>query len=173
MDPPSPSKFPMSPGMPLFPVSPERMAGSKPPYGTPQSPSLQGIRMSPLRSSHRRNDSDVSVQGLAARFETLDVKDHREAQQKFAQAIEKIQLKHANEIRLLENQYQERLSRQEVRIEQMLEAERAAKQAKENVVSKDDWDKQRKEYREAQKKWEAKANEVNDLRKQAERKAVS
>ncbi|KAF2010859.1 hypothetical protein BU24DRAFT_427063 [Aaosphaeria arxii CBS 175.79] len=175
MDPPSPSKNPMSPGMPVFPVSPERLAGTKPLYGapsSPQSPALSSpLRMSPLRSSHRRNDSDVSVHGLAARFETLDVKDHKEAQQRFAQAIDKIKVKHLSEMRALEKQYQDRLCRQEQRIEQMVEAEKAAKEAVQNVVSKDDWDRQRKEYREAQKKWEGKANEVNDLRKLAERKA--
>jgi hypothetical protein len=42
---------------------------------------------------HRRTDSDVSVQGLAVMFEGLEVKDPREAAQRYKQMLEKEKLK--------------------------------------------------------------------------------
>lgn len=171
MDPPSPTKPAMAPDMPIFPASPER---AKQTHGTPtpQSPSHTNLRMSPLRSSHRRNDSDVSVQSLAARFESLEVKDFKEAQQKYARSLERMKMKQAAELQQLESKYTERLKRQEARIEQMMEELRLAKAANENVVSKEHWDKQRQEYREAGKKWEETANITREAHKQALRKIV-
>ncbi|KAK4986568.1 hypothetical protein LTR66_007833 [Elasticomyces elasticus] len=37
MDPPSSSRFPPTPGLPLFPLSPERINGTRPPYSGPES----------------------------------------------------------------------------------------------------------------------------------------
>lgn len=96
MDPPV--LFPASPGMPLFPLSPERINGTRPPYSSnkdlpplPQSPSLPNLSddvfggshdfsTSPFRHlrSHTRNGSDANVQGMVARFNSLEIRDHRE-----------------------------------------------------------------------------------------------
>src|SRR5689334_17841624 len=89
--PPSPTKLAMSPSMPVFPSSPERTKTSLgdsvvlSPSATRRgsrsgSPLREG---SPLRSSHRRTDSEVSVAGLATMFETLEVKDPREARDRY------------------------------------------------------------------------------------------
>jgi hypothetical protein len=87
-------KFPGSPGTPLFPLSPERVNGTRPPYGghVPQSPSLPEFgkpslggepfsmnTRSPGRSPYRhsRNNSDAVVQGMIARFDNMSIKDFR------------------------------------------------------------------------------------------------
>ncbi|KAJ4288581.1 hypothetical protein N0V90_011818 [Kalmusia sp. IMI 367209] len=142
----------MSPPMPLFPVSPERAAGTKPPYGPPQSPSLLDLRTSPLRK-HRRNDSDVSVQGLAAMFENLEVKDFKEAQAKYMVALQKEKTKHAAEISKLERNNQMN-GRYKIRVEELeMEMKRMVKEHQ-NCVSREDHDDYRKQTRETIAKWE-------------------
>lgn len=81
MDPPF--KFPASPGTPLFPLSPERVNGTRSPYGEgardvlTQSPSLPNFDPSSIypKVAHNRNNSDV--QSIVARFDALTVKDQR------------------------------------------------------------------------------------------------
>lgn len=174
MGPPSPSKFPMSPGMPIFPVSPERAAGTKPPYGAPaaHSPSLPDLRTSPLRK-HRRNDSDVSVQGLAAMFENLEVKDFKEAQAKYMNALQKQTTKHANEIRQLEKQHALDTSRRLVRIEE-LESELSRWTAShKDCTSRETWEKNRQDQRAAIAKWEKAMKAVEEHKLQMSNNLVS
>ncbi|KAL5373630.1 hypothetical protein DPSP01_012567 [Paraphaeosphaeria sporulosa] len=144
----------MSPPMPLFPVSPERAAGTRSPYGPPsaQSPSLPDLRTSPLRK-HRRNDSDVSVQGLAAMFENLDVKDFKEAQAKYMVALQKEKTKHAAEITKMERKIQ-MLERYRVRAEELDEEKKRTAKEHDNCVSRDVYEKCRKDQRDAISKWE-------------------
>ncbi|KAF2194614.1 hypothetical protein K469DRAFT_650524 [Zopfia rhizophila CBS 207.26] len=175
MDPPSPSKFPMSPGMPIFPVSPERVAGTKPPYSgpAPSSPSLPDLRTSPLRSlSHRRKDSDVSVHGLAAMFENLEVKDFKEAQATYMKALQKQKTKHVNEVKDIETKHRQAVGRYEIRLEELNgELKRAKEALKEETFTREQWDKQRKEHREAEGKWEEAAKHQKEKRTQAEAQA--
>ncbi|CAI6336598.1 unnamed protein product [Periconia digitata] len=171
MEPPSsPTKFPMSPpGMPVLSASPERAAAMRSPHGgsNPQSPSIPDLRTSPLRR-HRRNDSDVSVHGLAAMFENLEVKDFKEAQAKYTNALQKERTKHASEVRQMEKDYALGMSRRQVRIEE-LEAQLGHMiQNHKNCISKDVWDAARKEQREAISKWEGAMKRVEEKRGQME-----
>ncbi|KAF2873954.1 hypothetical protein BDV95DRAFT_488295 [Massariosphaeria phaeospora] len=174
MDPPSPSKFPMSPGMPIFSVSPERVAGTKPLYGlpAPPSPSLPDLRTSPLRS-HRRNDSDVSVHGLAAMFENLEVKDFKEAQAKFQQAMHALQReksKHASELRKLEKDCALSVARRDIRIEELSNELDKAKTSPVGFISKEDHDKERQTSREDAKKWRETIEKVKEEKWQTDSK---
>jgi hypothetical protein len=96
MDPP-PVKFAASPGTPLFPLSPERVNGSRGPYNgqMQQSPSMPefgktslgvdpflfkgGSPESKLRSHSRNNSSDAMVHGMVARFDSLSIRDYKAA----------------------------------------------------------------------------------------------
>jgi hypothetical protein len=177
MDPPSPTKFPMSPGMPLFPVSPERAAGTRPPYGAPtaQSPSLPDLRLSPLRK-HRRNDSDISVQGLAAMFEHLEVKDFKEAQAKYTRALEKQKDAHEKDIQALSRKHQQDIMRHELRVEELRHAEKELRELRaehEGCPSKKKWDAARQQQREADAQWMQKVKEIEEYKKVMEAKLVS
>lgn len=96
MDPP-PFKFPASPGTPLFPLSPERVNGNRSPYGgghLAQSPSLPEFSTSQfgLKSSHSRDNSDANVQGMVARFNSLEIRDHKEAHRRDEIAIKRAEM---------------------------------------------------------------------------------
>ncbi|KAF2803093.1 uncharacterized protein BDZ99DRAFT_453860 [Mytilinidion resinicola] len=90
MDPPHFKFPPASPGTPLFAVSPERVNRTRSPYTSSssggrhlaQSPSLPDFGSgsgSPFsKRSHERTDSDAHVQGMVARFNHLELKDHNE-----------------------------------------------------------------------------------------------
>lgn len=164
MEPPSPSKFPLSPAMPVFAVSPERAA-------TAQSPSLPDLRTSPLRR-HRRNDSDVSVQGLAAMFENLEVKDFKEAQAKYMQALQRQKTKHAAEIRQMEKEHALGMSRRQVRIEELESELDRWKENHGDCKEKAVWDAARKEQREAITKWENAMKDSEEKRLQMHNKIV-
>ncbi|KAF2231979.1 hypothetical protein EV356DRAFT_534980 [Viridothelium virens] len=101
MDPPT--FFPPSPGTPLFPLSPERVNGTRPPYGQdskpslvmdprmPPSPSLPSLpSWSPQRPSHSRTNSDV--QGMVARFNNLEINDHAEMRRRDELALRKAEV---------------------------------------------------------------------------------
>lgn len=92
MDPPI--RLAASPGTPLFPLSPERVNGTRLPYSStiPQSPSmpefgkpsmalkpslLSGSPEAHFRHSRNNSASDAHVQGLVARFDGLSVKDYK------------------------------------------------------------------------------------------------
>lgn len=91
MEPP-PLKPPATPGMPLFPLSPERVNGTRPPYDgkVPQSPSLPefmkgGIDPSVFLNNgtstpprHSRNNSEAHVGSMVARFDSLSIKDYKQ-----------------------------------------------------------------------------------------------
>jgi hypothetical protein len=173
MDPTSPSKLVMSPGMPVFPVSPERVAGTRPPYGvpgTPQSPSLPDLRTSPLRK-HRRDDSNVSA--LASMFENFQVTDPKEAHTKYLQNFEKQKAKHETEIQELKRKHADALHRLELRNEELKAAAKEARDIVEDTIPRDTWDEMRQKHREAIGKWEDAMRRSEETRKQAERKCVS
>ncbi|OCL03479.1 hypothetical protein AOQ84DRAFT_381595 [Glonium stellatum] len=96
MDPP-PFKFPASPGTPLFPLSPERVNGNRSPYGgghIAQSPSLPEFSTSQfgLKLSHSRDNSDANVQGMVARFNSLEIRDHKEIHRRDEVAIKRAEM---------------------------------------------------------------------------------
>ncbi|KAF1976279.1 hypothetical protein BU23DRAFT_456528 [Bimuria novae-zelandiae CBS 107.79] len=162
----------MSPPMPLFPVSPERAAGIKPPYGPPsaESPGLPDLRTSPLRK-HRRNDSDVSVQGLAAMFENLEVKDFKEAQAKYMVALQKEKSKHAAEMTKMERKFQ-MMERYKVRVEELEQDMKRMTQEHDGCVSRELYEKSRKDSREAIAKWESAFKRVEEHKEQWDAKIV-
>lgn len=101
MDPPF--KFPHSPATPLFPLSPERLNGSRPPYGSAmaQSPSLPDFvkpsdfelnPTSPKKTVHSRNNSEAMVQGMVARFDSLSLKDHQQLHRRDEVAIKRAEM---------------------------------------------------------------------------------
>ncbi|KZM20319.1 hypothetical protein ST47_g8463 [Ascochyta rabiei] len=166
--PPSPSKLAMSPSMPHFPTSPERLAGKKTSYGdsvvlsptATRSGSRSGSPLregSPLRS-HRRNDSDVSVHGLAVMFETLEVKDPREARDRYQALIAKDRAKFEK----IEKEYAMSSSRKEVRIEELKNELKAAKEELDLAVSRDAYEKERKAHKANVAKWEKVFKERED-----------
>ncbi|KAF9695588.1 hypothetical protein EKO04_006472 [Ascochyta lentis] len=166
--PPSPSKQAMSPNMPHFPASPERSVGTKLSYGDPvvlsptatRSGSRSGSPLregSPLRS-HRRNDSDVSVHGLAVMFETLEVKDPREARDRYQALLAKDRAKFDK----IEKEYAMSSSRKEVRIEELKNELKAAKEELDLAVSRDAYEKERKAHKANVAKWEKVFKERED-----------
>jgi hypothetical protein len=172
MDPQSPTKLAMSPGMPVFPVSPERVAGTKPQYtgSAPQSPSMPNLRTSPLRVQRNR-DSQVDV--MASMFDNLNVKDPHEAHQRYMQKLEEATKKHARELGDLQKKYSERVSRLEVLNEDLSAREKALKATLEKTVPKEDFDEIRRELRETSKKWEGAMRKQEEEKKQLEKTAVS
>lgn len=70
-------RFPATPGMPLFPLSPERVNKHK--YGVPQSPSLPNIPTSELQDGgYLLSDSNFSRQNEEAGFKVPDSPSRRE-----------------------------------------------------------------------------------------------
>jgi hypothetical protein len=163
----------MSPSMPLFPVSPERAASTRSPYSVPsaQSPSLPDLRTSPLRK-HRRNDSDISVQGLAAMFENLEVKDFKEAQAKYLVALQKERTKHAADMTKMERKYQ-MMERYRVRVDELEQELKRKAQEHDGCVPREVYDRYRKDNRDAIAKWEQAFKRVEEQNEQREAKMVS
>lgn len=77
--------------MPLFPLSPERVNGTRPPYDgkLPQSPSLPEFGKGNIDPSvfinrtstpprHSRNNSEAHVGSMVARFDSLSIKDYKQ-----------------------------------------------------------------------------------------------
>jgi hypothetical protein len=103
---------------------------------------------------HRRTDSDVSVQGLAVMFEGLEVKDPREAAQRYKQMLEKEKLKWTEKFNRHEKDHGAILERKALRIEE-LESELAQARSSLQVgVSKDQYEKEWKAHKANVKKWE-------------------
>ncbi|KAF2033933.1 hypothetical protein EK21DRAFT_97747 [Setomelanomma holmii] len=175
----------MSPPWKPFAISPERAAGMVPPYGEPlpQSPSaplLSSIpplspTRSPIRSPmHRRTDSDVSVQGLATMFESLEVKDPREVAQRYKQMLDKEKAKWIEKLNKQEREHAMKDERKAVRIEE-LESELAQARTSLQVgVSKEQYEKEWKAnkanikkweqiFKEREDRWQAEHNKVNKL----------
>ena len=83
---------PHAPGMPLFPVSPERMNASK--QHIPQSPSMPAFTTHHISSAnssptHQKNSD---VQGMVARFNALEIKDHQELRRRDEAALKRAQV---------------------------------------------------------------------------------
>lgn len=83
----NPFALPATPCLALFPLSPERVNAQRSPYHLAQSPSLADLGTSP---KHLRASSDV--QGMVARFNSLDIKDHDEQRRKDAAALKRAQM---------------------------------------------------------------------------------
>jgi len=91
MEPP-PLKPPATPAMPLFPLSPERVNGTRPPYDgkVPLSPSLSELNKGAIDPSvffsgststpprHSRHNSEAHVGGMVARFDAMSLKDYKQ-----------------------------------------------------------------------------------------------
>jgi hypothetical protein len=160
----------MSPPWKPFALSPERVSGMIPPYGEPlpQSPSApllssmvpplsptRSPSRSPVRSPmHRRTDSDVSVQGLANLFETLEVKDPREAAQRYKRMLDVEKQKWIEKLNRREKEHASSMERKALHIED-LESQLA--QAKTNLqvgISREQYEKEWKANKANVKKWE-------------------
>jgi hypothetical protein len=189
MDPPpplSPNKMPFSPGMPIFPASPERAGSVKQPFGTSgspvMSPSTPNLRASsPLRpNSHRRGDSDVSVQALAGMFENLEVKDPREACKRFKELLEKEKIRNAEKLNKLEKEHAKKerdhemaLSRRDVRIDELKSQVEQANGSLQVGITKDRYEKEHKAHKAAIDKWETVFKQNEERWRQQQAKVVS
>jgi hypothetical protein len=189
MDPPpplSPNKMPFSPGMPIFPASPDRAASIKSPFGNSgspvMSPSAPNLRSnSPLRQhTHRRNDSDVSVQALAGMFENLEVKDPREACKRFKDLLEKEKIRNTEKISKLEKEHAKRerdlemsLGRRDVRIDELKNQLEQANGSLEVGVTKERYEKEHKAHKDAITKWELAFKQNEERWRQQQAKVVS
>ena len=128
------------------------------------------MRTSPLRK-HRRNDSDISVQGLAAMFENLEVKDFKEAQAKYMVALQKEKSKHAAEMTKMERKFQ-MMERYRVRVDELEQELKRITQEHEGCVARDLYDRSRKESRDAIAKWENAFKRVEEHKEQWDAKIV-
>jgi hypothetical protein len=122
---------------------------------------------------HRRNDSDVSVHGLAAMFENLEVKDFKEAQTKYLNALNKQKVKYMHEIEEMEKKHIDAIKRYRLSHDEMKGDLKRQQDLCENHVDRDIWDKARQEHREALAKWEAHSRGLEERKKQIEAHAVS
>jgi hypothetical protein len=186
MDPPSPSKLGMSPPWKPRVASPEHL-GREVPYGEPllQSPSMPHLgaipplsptrspTRSPIRSQHRRTDSDVSVQGLATMFEGLEVKDPREAVQRYKQLLDKEKLRFVDKLKRQEKEHTMSVERRALRIEE-LESELAlARSQLQAGVSRAQYEKEYMDNKANVKRWEQLFKEREDQWNSDHRKLVS
>jgi hypothetical protein len=157
-----------SPGMPIFPVSPDRGAGTAKLYGESASPvlspSTSNVRSpSPLRNTHahRRTDSDVSVQALAGMFENLEVKDPKEASRRYRELLEKERTRHSEKMSKLEKEFAKKekdhemaLSRRDIRIDELKSELEHATDSLEVGITKERYEKERQASKAAINKWE-------------------
>ena len=101
----SPSKLSKTPSMPLFPLSPERMNIQKQPVS--QTPPPQGFDsqtkvasglFDPFVNGYSSNPSSPTrnpnsdVQGMVARFNALEIKDHAELRRRDEAALKRAQM---------------------------------------------------------------------------------
>ncbi|KAF2143476.1 uncharacterized protein K452DRAFT_307595 [Aplosporella prunicola CBS 121167] len=86
--------MPASPGAPLYTMSPERVNGIRTPYNictSPQQDVASPKLGSPARSVHSRSGSD-HVQGMVARFNSMDVRDPKELHRRDEVAIKRAEM---------------------------------------------------------------------------------
>ena len=103
---------------------------------------------------HRRTDSDVSVQGLATMFEGLEVKDPREAAQRYKQMLDREKIRWMDKFNRHEKDHSAILERKALRIEE-LESELAQARSSLQVgVSREQYEKEWKANQANVKKWE-------------------
>jgi hypothetical protein len=111
---------------------------------------------------HRRTDSDVSVQGLAVMFEGLEVKDPREAVQRYKQLLEREKAKWAEKLNRYEQGHAATMERKALRIEE-LESELAQAKASLQVgISREQYEKEWKANKANVKRWEQVFKERED-----------
>jgi hypothetical protein len=122
---------------------------------------------------HRRTDSDVSVQGLAVMFEGLEVKDPREAAQRYKLMLEKEKAKWVEKLNRHDKDHAVTLERKALRIEE-LESELAQAKASLQVgVSREQYEKEWKANKANVKRWEQVFKEREDRWTADSIKAVS
>ncbi|EMD94697.1 hypothetical protein COCC4DRAFT_203761 [Bipolaris maydis ATCC 48331] len=157
-----------SPGMPVFPASPDRGGAMKSLYGDSasaspvMSPSTPPLRThSPLRHTHRRTDSDVSVTALTGMFENLEVKDPREASRRFKELLEKERMRNAEKLAKIEKEHAKKekehemaISRRDIRIEELRSELEHASGSLEVAITKERYEKERKANKAAINQWE-------------------
>ena len=102
-------------------------------------------------------------------FETLEVKDPREARERYLSLIVKERAKFEK----IENEYAMSASRKEVRIEELRSELKAAKEELEAGVSREAYEKERKSHKANVAKWEKVFKEREDVWRQATAKVVS
>jgi len=190
MDPPaplSPNKMPFSPGMPIFPASPDRSAGTTSKYGGSQngspvmSPSTPTLRPnSPLRHTHRRTDSDVSVTALTGMFENLEVKDPREACKRFKELLDKERIRNTEKLNKIakehakkEKEHEMALSRRDMRIDELKSELEHASGSLDVAITKERYEKERKANKAAINQWETVFKQNEERWKNMQHKMVS
>jgi outer membrane murein-binding lipoprotein Lpp len=102
-------------------------------------------------------------------FETLEVKDPREARERYLSLI----VKERTKFEKIENEYAMSASRKEVRIEELRSELKAAKEELEAAVSRESYEKERKSHKANVAKWEKVFKEREDVWRQATAKVVS
>lgn len=95
---------------------------------------------------------------MAAIFETLEVKDPREARDRYIALLAKEKAKFENK----EKEYQMSSSRKEVRIEELKNELKAAKDELDAAVSREAFEKERKAHKANVAKWEKVFKERED-----------
>ncbi|EDU43637.1 MAD multi-domain protein [Pyrenophora tritici-repentis] len=160
--------MPFSPGMPIFPASPDRGVGTALKYGGSQngspvmSPSTPTLRPnSPLRHTHRRTDSDVSVTALTGMFENLEVKDPREACKRFKELLDKERIRNGEKLNKIakehakkEKEHEMALSRRDMRIDELKSELEHASGSLDMAITKERYEKERKANKAAINQWE-------------------
>jgi hypothetical protein len=106
-------------------------------------------------------------------FENLDVKDTKEAHDKYMQIFEKQRMKHASEMSEMQRKHSEAIARLEIRNEELKSAVKVAQVAAEDKIPKGMFDKLRQENRETVAKWEEAMRRIEKEKKQAQKDAVS
>ena len=112
------------------------------------------------------------MQGLAALFENLEVKDFKEAQAKYMVALQKEKSKHAAEMAKMERKFQ-MMDRYRARVEELESEVKRMTQEHDGCVSRELYDRTRKDSREAIAKWESAFKRVEEHKEQWDAKIVS
>jgi translation initiation factor IF-2 len=101
-------------------------------------------------------------------FETLEVKDPREARERYVALITKERAK----LEKVEREHAMSASRKEVRIEELRSELKAAKEELEAAVSREAYEKERKSHKANVAKWEKVFKEREDVWRQSSAKVV-
>jgi hypothetical protein len=145
------------------------------------SPSTPPLRThSPLRHSHRRTDSDVSVTALTGMFENLEVKDPREACKRFKELLDKERIRNAEKLAKIEKEHAKKekehemaLSRRDIRIEELKSELEHASGSLDVAITKERYEKERKANKAAINQWETVFKQNEERWKGMQHKMVS
>lgn len=145
------------------------------------SPSTPPLRThSPLRHTHRRTDSDVSVTALTGMFENLEVKDPREASRRFKELLEKERMRNAEKLAKIEKEHAKKekehemaISRRDIRIEELKSELEHASGSLEVAITKERYEKERKANKAAINQWETVFKQNEERWKGMQHKMVS